>query len=304
MGLQIPFIGPFRKATELLRARAWLSAFDGNSADACTDLWTIFRLGHFLGTQPTLISQLSRAALHGIALEALEQIAAIRPLPPDWNLRFRDYLLTTELQTGCLNAFDAERIVFGSDAFRMLIGKDDLPTALADIFGHKLLRKIPFAFSGLIRLEYAEYLDRMREFRVATAELWSDPIAQAQRLRTISDSIPRHRILVGIVLPALATVVEKAQFYQTKLAVTAGALALQQHYSQHATVPDSLAALDPLFPREKTRDPFSTSDQSLLLRRHENTLTVYSVGKNQRDDAGGFAPDEDKDDPAFTITLR
>jgi hypothetical protein len=301
--LIIPTLAPLRHAIVLLSLRARLEASRGRHEETCADIWAMFTIAAFVANEPTLISSLTRIACTSIALESLESAVAEGAVNATWSLRFLDRIATLEYRQAFARALDGERLTMGGDFFdKTISGKTNLEATLAaatDATG-----KVPGRFiwkifaADLFRLEYAEYLDRLRLFREAVSKL-SPPYSESlTTLREIA-AVPRYHVLVGIVLPTLDSVTGKILASEQKLSAAAAGLALHRFALQRGRAAQSLEELIPDFVGQVPIDRFTA--RPMLYRSDAENSVVYSVGKNLRDDAGDFIPDAGKDDLSWRM---
>jgi hypothetical protein len=298
--LTVPHIPTLRATMVLLRAHARLAASRGAADETGRQIADMFALAELPGQEPSLVSLLTRYACLNIAVEALEKIASTQALNEVWAARFSAHLRALDLRTGLLRSLDAERIGFGGHAFEgMIAGRLDAAAGFIDTNepDHKTRRIVKLVPSGFFRLEYAEYLDRMRAMRLELADRTAPFTPQLERLEAITATVPRHHALVGLVMPTLQNVVEKSFRFSSKLAAASTGLALHRYQLAHGRTPESLDRLEPEFLPSPPIDPFTGQRQTY--RRTEAGGMVYSLGQNQRDDGGVFAPDDDKDDFAW-----
>jgi hypothetical protein len=106
---------------------------------------------------------------------------------------------------------------------------------------------------------------------------------QASRASGLS-SIWQHRVLVGLLLPAVGGISRKSAFAQTAVDEAALACALERCRLADGKFPETLDALAPRFIGKLPHDVIS--GQPLRYRREGEGYVLYSVGWNEKDDGG------------------
>ncbi len=296
VALVLPNVAALRATGNLLRGHARLRASRGEFEAAQADVAAIFTLAEFSAAEPTLISQLVRYVCLGISIEALEHLAAIGALDARAAGQFAARLDALSFRVDFLRALDGERIGIGEGTFAAFIaGNREGIGGMVSTEATRWLRWMP---AGLFRLEYAEYLDRMRQIRVTLAQPATSAKEQLGQLEAITSAVDRKHILVNVVLPALQSLSGTLWEFETRIAIARVGVALHRHQLQHGQPPDALAELVPAFLPSVPLDLMT--GQPLHYTRSGERSVVYSVGKNLQDDGGRFAPQEGADDRLWT----
>ena len=134
---------------------------------------------------------------------------------------------------------------------------------------------MPVAYSPVLRLDHAAYLDAMRV--EANVPLAGNPPS----LR-----IPRYCALTAKILPAMDRVRTSFATHIARVRCTLAGLAALQHRQATGAWPASLAACMTAVPE----DPFD--GKPLRYRVTPQGFLVYSVGKDRQDDGGDASRDE------------
>jgi hypothetical protein len=96
--------------------------------------------------------------------------------------------------------------------------------------------------------------------------------------------IPKYCILSRMLMPAFYRTFEVTAKNQAYINVCKTGLALKIYKGKYGYYPDSLDKLKPEFLPEIPLDPFT--GKSLIYRKTANSVLVYSVGENLKDDGG------------------
>lgn len=295
-------IGPLRESVAILAASVRLASLRGDRERAAADLNAMLAIAEFTRDEPTLISQLTRIACLGITLEVLEKIVAEKGLSGRDCEILAAKLAAIDLRPGMVRALDGERVAFGSYCFELMSEGKVRDGDFAQLLGMEPAKGVSFflglyRFSNLCRLDYAGYLDRMREVRLEYVNASHSPSQQAETMRNSGANIPRYHVMTLIVMPTLASVCQKGTFGQQKIAVSTAGLALERYRQVLGDYPAELASLAPEFLPTVPRDLFA--EKPLRYERSPRGAILYSVGANLRDELGTQDSGSGKDDIAW-----
>lgn len=297
---KIPYVGPLQTAARLIGRQARLEAARGQTDAAGTDVWNQANLADVVSREPNLIAMLTRVAVWGIALENMERLAATGGISPEWNIKFSQRLAALNLDAGLVAALDGERVMFGGAAFEGILKGSVSPRDLfgslggsnADERGQKLVM-MAYRASGVLRLDYASYLDGMKERRKIAASAPPDLPAWESGVSHLPP-IPDYALFSRIVLPTLESVAKNIWRPKAKIAIAQIGLALERYRAAKGGYPAALSDLVPEFIASVPADVFT--GKPLLYRTEPGGAFIYSVGPNLKDDGGIENRDDAKDD--------
>jgi hypothetical protein len=265
-----------RTATRLLRLDAHVAVYDGDSVRVMNDIFAMFALSDALQTEPCMISQLMRMALHAIGCDAIQTL-----LPAcQWD----DKQLAT-LQQTVVNARFKESIRTG-----LLVER---ATTLTEIE--------KFAFP----LSTSSTRAALPLFQMAVDAMdqpWPEAIHQQRAILKRLEAQEQGRLFRTMTVP-LQLLFGGAEPYaiagarcEARQRCTIVAIAAQRHRLQHGQLPTSLSDIaEQMFPAgvqtpaDLISDPFT--GQQLQYLTTETQATIYSVGENGTDDGGQITSD-------------
>ncbi len=303
--LEIPdYRKSFEPAADLLCWHARLAASRAQDEESCAALWKITLLAELRAQEPMLETLLSRTRLWEKAMQELEVLSAMRPLSSEWRERFSVRQAQLNFTPSFARSIDTDRICTGSVAF------DRLQTAkgFAEFYKHeksaagvdleKELRIFLYLPSPLLRFEYADYLDRLREMRQTVSDSTLDyPITVSALRRMGIVGIPKYYIISHLLVPSFDSIYASISKVQAHVRVAQVGLALERFRLAKGDYPATLAELIPEFLPTVPSDLFT--GQPLIYRHEPGGAEVHSVGPNFRDDDGIESRDEDKDDQGW-----
>lgn len=262
-----------RDADQLRRCQRWLlldshvRAHDGDWHAVHRDIIAMFAVSNALKQQPTMISFLIRKAMFADACRR-----AIETLPQhQWD--------------------DSELA-----ALQSVIRKVD-PRAefVRAINGHRAMLSVDLkTISPNLSRTANEYkaLSTFGELHDSFSVSWSEGISVANRQSIERRKIDDNPLLRARYFPwftAIGEVIVIAPSSAPNMAVMSRSadtlIATQRYRLKHKNFPDELTQLVPTFLPSIPIDPFS--GQPLIYVHTADSATVYSVGKNQKDDGGG-----------------
>ena len=157
------------EAGHLLSWDVRLSARLRDTETACQGIWDALTLAEHLSNEAGMLARQTRFAIWSGVIREIEQLAAQDGIPPVWAKKFADRLAALDHNWGWARAIDGDRILLGQWSFEVL---------LTAKFDRKKLGEQPdswrewfhqqrYSMPQWIRIEYADYLDYMREYRIA-----------------------------------------------------------------------------------------------------------------------------------------
>jgi hypothetical protein len=248
---------------------------------------------------PVLIIYITGQSVRKLAFQELEQMAAAGRISPEWNQKFSIRLAGLNPIAGEARAVDGERIVFGQFLFEQILGKkiglDDFLSAGSPYFGpdgwKEWLLFQEHRIPGVVRLEYADFLDLMRELRVALASPAKDYAALERRWNNLGSPRP-NQLLLRITYPVVSMTMSWR--LHAKISIARIGLALERYHAAKGGYPAALSDLAPDYINEVPPDIYT--GKPLLYRSDQGGAVIYSVGQNMKDDGGIEDLETDKDD--------
>jgi len=313
LDLLVPELPRLRYAATLLAYDALAKATRGDSRGALDDVAAIFGIARHLRHYPLLIDVITAVAVQKTGAKALEDILVLAPPKKEED----DVVgrMIGQLRLGTRAAFReqyhralAMEEAWGLAAFVMIAtGRASSSADLTEAFHMDRFGEAVFV-SPLYRVFFLEddlaaYRRHMRNFR----ELASlSGAAELDALEKVEEGIKRNRgggILSGLLLPAtvkgtFASLEGDAVRDLVRLAVAA--TAFKANYGKY---PENLSELVAPENRlaEVPADPFD--GRPIRMRRVDGGITLYSIGKDRKDD-GGRPWDDKKHEGDLVLRLR
>lgn len=269
-----------RTVARLLSLDAHVAVYDGDNIRVLHDILAMFALSDALQTEPCMISQLMRMALHAIGCDA------IRTLLPA--CKWDDEQLAT-LQRSVVNARFRDSIRTG------LLGERAMTLTEISKFPYPLATSSKRAALPLFQMA-VDALDHP----------WPEAIKQQHAILQRLETYKQGHLARIMTMPLLLLFGGTEHYVlagarnEARQRCTIAAIAAERHRLQHGQYPDSLSDIaEHLFPEgvqtptDLITDPFTA--QHLLYLMTDTHATIYSVGENGTDDGGQV--DSDRGQP-------
>jgi len=277
----LPHVQDAHQPARLMQLDAHVSAHDGNNSRALDDIRAIFAVSDTLRTEPTLVSQLVRIAIHGMGCRT-----AMRLLPHcDW----------TDAELASLQK------VIRSARF-----KDELAIGLC---GERAMCLTALDEAPLGPLRYPNKQETLRIFESSFDGLdgsWADAISRqreiSEQIKTIAGGRISRLVLSGVILLSPASewsFISGARAEASQKCANI-IVAAHRHRLKHGQLPEKLADIEqellgpPSDHVANVIDPYT--GKPLLYKIEAKRVVIYSVGKNEQDD-GGDVDRSDQDWP-------
>ena len=280
----LPHLAKIKKCAQLLSQEAKSHASKGQMDLASQSILDGLRLARSLEEEPILISHLVQVASETIMQAGLEAVLNGKSFSNEQLTRLQTAFADAESGVALTRSLVGERCS-GLSAFefspqewaKVMAAQDSARSFDLDAY-----RKTP-AF----KTDFDFFLDRMEECITAS----TSPFPQSLEgigpwTSQVDEAKTKGHLISALLLPALASVLERAAEGVARLRVTQAALAVERYRAAHQNaLPDSLSQLTPQFVRTVPTDPFD--GQSLHYQKSFSTgYVVYSVGKDRKDDGG------------------
>jgi len=273
-------LSPMRNLARILAARAHIQAQKGNAQDAWQTITGLLRFADALRTEPTLVSQLVRMAIVGLATETVYHLPNMT-LPDESQMAvINDLLISFEDNAPVVLAFDGERILVGEPIFaqgnkaqEQLEGEigSDSPVSSAVIGAYRLCKP-------LIQTDHAQYLRIIHEY----ARMGEQPSHASDRETAdqMFRNMPKHLIISYVLAPAGDRVYHLHKRMIARLRIMHVGMVLLRHRQDQGAFPKNLSALNARIPP----DPFGK--KPLIYRTEGNGFLIYSVSSDEEDNEG------------------
>jgi len=279
---------------QLLCAKAWMAARQGDEKEVVEDLLVLSRLASFGLEDILLIGWLVGASIDQLSINAAPLVLAELPAGSfqmeDWKALDESWATHREEARGDLvRALEAERALFGAWLFegalagRLSLGPtvvQTLPAKNADDAAdwRRLMSLYQTVLAPMVVADYSTYLRHMITVRNAVKE-------GAPR-KTGDDSfasrVPRLAVLTRLAAPAYDGILKKLAEYEVNLQLGRLGLALEDFRSHEGKYPATLPDLG--LPEATITDPFT--GRPFIYRTERDNVLVYSVGFDREDDGG------------------
>ena len=288
VSMSMPHLSAIRDFSRFIALRTEAAIATGNTELARDGLLIQFRLAEACGSQPTLITHLFQITLVRQAINSIWN--GLRE--HRWTLEDLQWidgqLAQIDLTLAATRAFRGELAFYlggiqwikslGLGDLKDMTGKADPQDPIAMLMPFGLIPKgwldQNAAVGATLLFETAILPLKNRTF----SDSVTSQIEELQRSRT------PYNLLAAIFLPAIDSVLVKSIHSQTTIELARGACALERHFLQLQTYPDTLDALVPNLLTSLPQDPMT--QQPLLYQKEDNGFLLYSVGWNLQDDGG------------------
>ncbi len=311
LGMLLPELQSLRAVARLLVLDARREAADGNAADALHDVARIGRIGRHSSSEPLLISNLVGLAINTMALETLAKVLPTlrkSDLAALDSSDIRDLVTTPpamashyygEEAFGLSTFADMTDSRFGVANVLELVANQPQRPFLSRILPLTLLYRVFF-----LEADLAGYRSIMRKYQQLAAG--SEPYPEVKKKTDAMETEIRDRspgMMSSLIVPALGGVFRaQAQDVARQRAASALVAATRQRL-ETGTTPTTFEELSTKLVPPAARDPF-TADRSLLTKRTDDSVVVYSVGPDGEDDGGPVSPGADTIEGNDDVGLR
>jgi hypothetical protein len=322
MGVLMPELAEFRNFARFLSWRARLSAEQGHYEDSFNDLTACYRFGRQVRQgNVSLIGQLVGIAIEAISVGTIRDIlgehkidsSALKALQENLEQAFANEDFSINFKAEKLGIYDEIQRCFTDSDFGSHLYLPHFMSLSATISGisgsetepdfawHKLFvtpfvaPKIAFhvLFTHPDKVKTRQMVDSLYNYydniaHKTPAQIHSEMIDDGKEFM----KIVKGNLLLEMLAPAVGRVVETGYRNKIEVQATVAIIALQRYKEDKGQYPDSLNDLIAAgFLKELPIDPWS--DKSLIYRKTDAGFTLYSIGRNFKDDGGVMAKDKD-----------
>lgn len=284
-------------AVQLLCAKAWLAAQEGNQREAADDVLTCSKLSLFGLQDILLIGWLVGVAVDNLSVNAAQLV--ISELPPgsfamdEWKAVGDSWLKHEgEARAQLCKALDAERVIYGGYVFegamQGCLALGDMVVATLSIEDpspratkwRETLNAYQTVGRPLVLGDYVAYLQIMQSVRSEIEKgIARQGVAASDEF---SGRVPKYAVLTRISAPIFDGIPARLAEYKVNLQLGRLGLALEDYRSREGNYPASLTDLGLL--EAAITDPFT--GQPFIYRTEGDNVLVYSVGFDREDDSG------------------
>lgn len=283
------------------------AALAGDARRATEVAGIMLRLGDAFAGEPTLVGGLVGLALHGVTLEAMNEVLGGASLDDGQLLRLQNWLSATQDVTAMERTFLTQLVetdaVFRSFKSPRTEQEDRIRSVRDEDQRVRLEILWRWGPSGWLDTNRACASDWMlAHCGQAGEEVWRSGADGANRVAAEvgpasigcqfgSFVIPNpRRLLSCVAIPALSNLWHSSvqNLFLRRCAILT--CALHRHRLAHGTFPDSLAALDAAFLPAPQQDP-ARSGAAVNYRRTGQGFLLWSVGDDRNDDSGDAEKD-------------
>lgn len=275
----LPHLAEVRRLARMLGLDALVASDAGDAERVVDDIVAIMQLAAALEDEPVVISQLVRAAISDIAVNALEGALTATRLSTEQSARLVDILSTSD-------ARDAFAMTYGGEADAVALMFQDSDTYdwpnpqrqfIARLYAGPLGR--PFAvYDEVLLTEYLADLQRLARLPYYEARPKLDALRQA-----FEETSPL-RMFTNEVLPHLIGALEAQARHEAVLDLAQLGLAIEAYRAETDIYPESLALVAGRIPGGMPVDPFS--GEPYVYHAAPGGFILYSVSGNGIDDGG------------------
>jgi hypothetical protein len=284
-------------AVQLLCAKAWLAAQEGNQMEAANDVLTCSELSLFGLQDILLIGWLVGVAVDNLSVNAAQLV--ISELPPgsfamdEWKAIGDSWLKHEgEARAQLCKALDAERVIYGSYVFEgAMQGFFSLGDMVVDTLSidaaspraaewRETMNGYQTVGRPLVLSDHVAYLQMMQSVR---SEVEKGIARQGSAASDkFSESVPKYAVLTRLSAPVFDGIPARLAEYEVNLQLGRLGLAVEDYRSREGKYPATLPDLG--LPEADITDPFT--GQPFIYRSDGDNVLVYSVGFD-REDGGG-----------------
>ena len=298
-GILLPHLSNARNVCKRLQLKACAELAAGQGKQALQDVELILYMADSFKGEPFLISYLVRIACLDLSVqpiwEGLAEHAWSDAQLQELQAHLQQYDFVSDLklpldseQAGGVLTID---LLFKRKYnFGQLTGGNREEMWAADL----LFRIIPHGWYHLEQLSYCRLFQTQlgRTFDPMNKRVWPSRVRngvqvfeQAFSPRNSFNIIVHHRVMSGILLPALGKLPLRAAKAQTEADQAALACALERYRLTNGQFPESLEALAPRFISQLSHDVI-TGEPYKYHRTTDGQFVLYSVGWNEKEDGG------------------
>jgi hypothetical protein len=291
MDALLPHVSALKAAAQLVRIRSTALLETGERSAAADDVLLILRIGDAAGSDPILISQLVRIAIHSTAASAVWQGWQQGRWRPEDYQRFQTAFAGFNPRDAIVDSLRAERIF--STSMVDLLRQD--PARYSAPGDESSQQSAPFPLhlfpSGWLRFNQvavSRWLDALAQ--QARTNLPTTPLASLAQTVSVKDMGPfLYSFMARMSVPAVSQSFGKFDRTQVNILLVTTVCAIERFRAgNNGKLPATLAALVPDYLTTVPIDPMS--GKALAYKPGEaGDFELYSFGLDGQDDGGAGA---------------
>ena len=279
-----------RTAARLLRLEVNVRAHEGDARGAANSIHAMFMLARSLENEPTLVSQLIRLAMSGVARIEIGRLLPVIEFTDEDLTRFQADLRAEDFSDGMRRALVGERVIA--------------------LHSYESMNEQTYGVLGLTRgpdrrltLEYYEKLVAAAKKPIPQALIAAE--AAAAEVDGVSSKSGLNSflyIMTALLTPTMDTIFAATARGSTGRDATDAAIGVELFRRRDGSLPETLDDLVPDFLPQVPVDPFDGKPLRYLVE--PGRYVIYSVGRDGVDDGGIDVENIIGPDIIFEVLLR
>ena len=269
-GIRLDHVEKLRAVNWLLIVYAKTLVAQGNTDDAMRVLEDAMAVADLTGSQAFILSQMSRTGDYHRTLNEVADIVARHAVPED---QFN------ELERRLRCAYQREQFAAA------MANEAQLARSMFDDVRESTVGRILVPF---VNMNETSYMEGMGELADVAARPYYEIAGELDGLNENTESLSFvhyfSRTMLGMVQPALMRALEDQARHEARVDLARIAIALERHYLETGSYPESLGAVASAFGGNVPRDSFT--GQAYMYRPTEDGFLLYGVGSDLADDGG------------------
>ena len=300
VNVRLPHLGKLRQCSMTLALAALLAAEEGRSDGVADATRSGLAVGHSLGSEPDLISELVRMPCLGITINNLQRAMNRTTLTPQQCAGLAELLSAADAPDALIRVMATERCMI----YAYLLPNGEI---WKQDWAKSARERIARAIGGSVkaRLLWLDVMERyINALRAPEGELYQRTAAVddavTRELHQDAQSIPHISArIVLLELPNYRWWIASDLKCRARLRTARTALAVEQFRQANGRLPKTLDELVPAYLSAVPLDPFD--GKPLRYKLLDKGYVVYSIGRDEIDDGGAEMDDEHKGDVPFRI---
>ena len=294
----LPQMQTFRSVARHMTLRTRVCAAREDIDGAIESIETTLATARAMEHQLSLVEQLVRIAIVGIALGDVEHLLATADLTDEQLGRLHADVWALNIQDSFTKSLIGERAV-GFQGFHEYPPPPAPRTATAadPMAGGQMMRAADCHFYLQLMQDLIDASRAMPPKSLQNAKVADARIAEAQQ----SDPLAGMKYqLSNAIMPSIKAAFEANARTHAMRTLLLASIAARRYQLKYGQFPQELEAIVPEFLTEAPVDPYD--GQPLRLQLKGDELVLYSIGRDQRDDGGQEL--QDRNEPDIVVRLK
>ena len=287
--IPLKHLAVLRQLAGLMRIQAAAEARRSMTDDALDDVGTVFRMSDALAREPIVMSGLVSMVIQRVGYGALEDVLAASALTPPQAARALHLLPASDPGAMVIRDLQAER-TFGLWAFGYVrarpwnAGSLSGSVAPNSAWPYRMLTRLAMVvWSPWMKMDEVYYLRHINETLKAAVRTPFTTLSEAQFGDGIA-SVPKYAVVARIMSPAFTNALTIRDRCLADRSLAEAAIALSAYRAANGRYPDQLETAAVASGMPVPADLYTGAP--LRYRDGGDTFTLYSVGKDRKDDGG------------------